>query len=150
MKRHTLIYIIAIVLIGLLLTRCDTFDYRDYIPGMWDLHKGERPTDYAPAKWSSENPNIWFEVPVPEDENASSQIALNGEIVLDDRTIQITVRFDPGRTIFVYNAAPEGGILFDGTCKFSSEKLIVKINKKSDTIFDGQYDKITFVKTATE
>jgi len=46
---------------------------------MWDPHQGERPTDYAPSKWTSEAPSIWFEVLAPNDDNSRAK-SLNGEI----------------------------------------------------------------------
>lgn len=117
---------------------------------MWDPHQGERPTDYAPSKWSSEAPNIWFEVLATDDDNSKTQKSLNGEIILDDKTIKITISFDGGKSVFIYNADSEGGLLLKGTCKFNSEKLIVTIDKKTNAILNGQYDTITFVRKPTE
>lgn len=136
------------VLICLLLSSCNGFDFRDYIPGMWDPHQGERPTDYAPSKWTSETPNIWFKVLTSADDN--SQESLNGGIVLDDKTIKITVSFDGGKSVFIYNADSEGGLLLKGTCRFNPEKLIVTVDKETDAILNGQYDTITFVRKPTE
>lgn len=150
MKRHTAVCVIGIVLMCLLLSACNGFDFRDYIPGMWDPHQGKRPTDYAPSKWTSEAPNIWFEVLASDDDNSKIQKALYGEIILDDKTIKIIVSFDGGKSVFIYNVDSEGGLLLKGTCKFNSEKLIVTIDKETDVIFNGQYDTITFVKKTTE
>lgn len=150
MKRHTTVCVIGMVLMCLLLSACNGFDFRDYIPGMWDPHQGERPTDYVLSKWSSETVNIWFEVLTADDDNSKTQKSLNGEIILDDKTIKIKVSFDGGRSIFIYKADSEGGLLFKGTCKFDPEKLIVTIDKGTDTLFNGQYDTIIFVKNPME
>jgi hypothetical protein len=137
-------------LMCLLLSGCYGSDFRNYIPGAWDPHSGERPKDYAPSKWVSENPNIWFEVPAFEEGNSNTQTSLNGEIMLEDKTIKITVCFDGGRSVFIYNADSEGGLLLTGLCTFDPEKLIVEIDKKDDVIFGGKYEEITFVKSASE
>jgi len=149
-KRYTFTFVIGIVLMFLLLSVMNGFDFRDYIPGMWDPHQGERPTDYAPSKWASFTPNIWFEVLASDDDNSKLQASLNGEIVLDDEILKIKLSFDGGKSVFIYNAGSEGGLLLKGTCKFNSEKLIVTIDKKSDVIFNGQYDTITFTRKPTK
>jgi hypothetical protein len=137
-------------LMCLLLSGCYGSDFRNYIPGTGDTHSGRRPTDYAPSKWISENPNIWFEVPTSEDDDSNTQAFLNGEIMLEDKTIRITVFFNRGRSIFIYNEDSQGEQVLYGLCTFDPEKLIVEIDKKDDAIFGGQYKEITFVKAASE
>lgn len=109
-------------------------------------HQGERPFDYPPARWISENPNIWFDV-VSHDGNPSRRSEPKGKVELTGRSVEIIVGFDITNRIFVrenINASnPQG---FNGTCKFNPEKLIVTVNKEKDTLFHGEYDTITFIR----
>jgi hypothetical protein len=150
MKRYITVCSICMFLMCLLLSGCYGSDFRNYIPGAWDPDSGKRPTDYGPSKWIYEDPNIWFEVPAPEEGSSNRQTALNGEIKLEDKIIKITVFFNSGRTVFITKADTEDGLLLTGLCTFNSEKLVVEIDKKDDVIFGGQYDEITFVKAASE
>lgn len=145
-KMYTASCVIGLVLMCLLLSACNGFDFRDYIPGMWDPHQGERPTDYAPSKWTSKIPEIWFEVLASDDNTSNAQQSLNGEIILDDKTIKIVVCFDGGRSVFIYKADAEGGLLLNGTCKFNPGELIITVDKETDTLFNGEYETITFVR----
>lgn len=108
------------------------------------LHQGERPTDYGPAKWISNDPNIWFEVLETDDKLGTNRMSPIGQIILGNRSIDFTMHFDGGITVYFYNADGKSGLLFSGTCNFSIDNLIVKINKNKDTVFNGEIDQIVF------
>ena len=102
-----------------------------------DFFSGKRPIDYDNTKWVSSEPDIWFTV--------QDRISI-GEITIDGVTTEIWVIFDFGNGVsFRPPRTSENQLgyynygLFEGTCEFSKDRLIVTIadNKKnflSDTI----------------
>lgn len=151
MKKYAAIYIIGIVMMCLLLSSCSDFDIKDHIPGMWDPYLDKRPPDYAPSKWVSEDPNIWFEV-LAYDDYSEQENSLHGEIILDNKIIEVLPYFNRhgSRMVTFYYGGAEGGALLQGSCRFSPEKLVITVDKKNDKVFRGQYDTITFVREAAE
>jgi len=102
--------------------------------------------------WVSKVPDIYFTSKRAfEDENWD----LLGEIKIDDEYVGICVSFHgytENVTFYIndgsgYDKSKE---LFGAVCKSYKDKLIMKINKKRDYIFDGQYDTITFIKESLE
>jgi hypothetical protein len=49
-----------------------------------DMHSGKRPCDYPPAKWVSEEPEMWFE-------GVYKIYGFDGCLVLDGQIIEIKV-----------------------------------------------------------
>lgn len=127
MKRFLLITCILLVLITL--SACV------------DYYAGRRPYDYGRAMWISESPDAWFMVTSEDDENF---IYPKGEITIDDKTIEFTLSFGHDNVAF-FTDENEDDIL-RGSCKFGPEKLIITVDKDKDTIFNGQYDTITFIR----
>lgn len=115
--------------------------------GCVNLYNGRRPADYGPAIWISKNPDIWFEVPIIQDQNDRKE-SFAGQISFNDQTIQINVAFNYGNTVFFFKSTSDGGMLLNGRCDFGSEKMIVKIDKKSDNLFGGFYDQIVFIRSS--
>jgi len=112
-------------------------------------YQGQRPFDYPPAKWVSEDPDIWFVTRAPGDPlpagvtNSWVQI---GQLRINGETIDIVVGFDGGHGIDVdaRTQTSTNNVLFLGSCKFSPDKLTVSIYKNYDNIFNGQYKTIVF------
>lgn len=109
-------------------------------------YQGERPTDFGLSEWVSSDPYMWFKVSEITNDPTASEIIPKGQIVLQSKTIEFNVHFDGGSSAWFYTPNEEGTLLFIGACKFSPEKLIVKIDKSTDTIFNGKKDEITFVR----
>ena len=109
-----------------------------------DVYTGKRPYDYGEATWVSESPDAWFIVASQEDEDV---IYPKGAFTIGSETIRFTLSFGHG-IVAEFTDENDDEILL-GTCEFSPEKLIITVDKKTDTLFDGGYDTITFVRTAS-
>ena len=103
-----------------------------------------RPIDYAPSKWVSEEPDMWFIVPEQDHSAYTYSEPAAGEITIEGQKIPFQIWFTPVDLVTFYN---DEGDLFDGICKFSPEKMTVKIRKsEEDKAFHGTVDKIVFVR----
>jgi len=110
-----------------------------------DVHSGKRPLDYPPAKWVSEEPEMWFEIGKSDNSAYSPRENIYGFLVLDGHNIEIEVFFDGGNGIY-FNATSDFDKFTKGHCKFRSDKLIVKIDKERDGFLNGLYKTITFIR----
>ena len=113
------------------------------------MYEGKRPYDYGAAKWVCQNPSAFFIVN-PEDEEyycPKGEMELDGQVVPFELGFTIktnTVRFHFEGEYHDYRS-------FTGTCVFSPEKLIVKIDRDIITLFPDQYDELIFTRMpATE
>lgn len=113
-------------------------------------HQGERPFDYPPARWVSETPDLWFDV-YSFDEYANRIIELDGQLVLSEQSIDVIVWFNYTDVVTIRKKDSDNNLAsLKGTCKFDPEKLIVTVDKETDTLLNGQYDTITFIRKPTE
>lgn len=116
----------------------------------YDLYYGKRPYDYGAARWVCEDISAWFEV----DPDAEEYYYPEGEVEIDDQTWHLKLYFVTEtkyvslKTSRSYESG-KGSYIgdLDGECEFSPEKLIIKIDKETDTIFHGQLDELVFVRT---
>ena len=111
-------------------------------------YQGERPFDYPPARWISQMPDLWFDVgDMSFYQDGTKEILLEVQLTTENQIIDVTVSFDYTDRIFVVRkidgAKP---CFFEGHCKFSPEKLVVTVEKDSDSLLNGQYDTITFIR----
>ena len=111
-----------------------------------DFYSGKRPYDYGKATWVCESPDAWFIVNTPEDDERF--VYPKGEIAVGDKTIKFTLSF--GHSNVASFTDKNHNVILRGACKFSPEKLIITVYKETDTIFNGQYDTITFVRNASD
>jgi len=95
--------------------------------GCTDFYSGKRPIDYGRAKWISELPDIWFIVKDPEPGYSIPK----GEMIVEDSVIYFSLFFSNGNDAFFSNGDQS---LFRGFCKFSAEKLVVKIHKTKNLL----------------
>ena len=120
----------------------------------FDPYYGKRPYDYGASTWVCENPSARFVVN-PEDEDYDTP---QGEIQLNDDDIPFKLIFvtQTDQVFFViskrgvsydegYN---DGG--FEGDCVFSPEKFVIKVDKDTDTLFNGQYDELVFLRISSD
>jgi len=111
-------------------------------------YQGERPFDYPPARWISQTPDLWFDVgdkSVYQD--ATKELLLEGQLTTENQRMDVLVSFGAVDEIYIKRkidgAKP---CWFKGHCKFSPEKLVVTVEKDSDSLLNGQYDTITFIR----
>ena len=102
-----------------------------------DFHSGKRPYDYPSTKWVSEDPEIWF------GGRYDHNHGFDGLLLVDGQSIEINVFFNKGSGVS-FTKRYEDELGTRGLCKFSPDKLIVKIDKERDTYFNGRYKTITF------
>ncbi len=122
-------------------------------------HPTERPFNYPPAKWVSDVPDISFIV--SEEKYAewvyppTDDYILDGELNVGGKTTGLEVFFNGGNQVYFYDKekSSQPGIrgidkydyvLIEGDCTFGPEELIVEVNEKTDKVFDGKYEIITF------
>ena len=139
--KRAIMCVVCIFVICVLLPGCYGRDIRNYIPGMWNPYRNERPTAFVPSKWVSDEPYIWFNVLADDD--------VEGQATVDGKVINIVVHFDGGRGILVFDS-DKGGIILRGFCEFSSEGLVVEVDEESDLLYNFKYPKITFYKCAID
>ncbi|MBQ7645696.1 MAG: hypothetical protein IJS94_00355 [Clostridia bacterium] len=120
----------------------------------FDPYYGKRPFDCGKAKWICEEPSAWFTV----DPDAADYHYPKGEIALGERSIEVGFRFIAETDlVYIDLIGSEGSSILEsaagynelirGECAFSPEKLIIKIDPGSDTLFNGKYETITFIRT---
>ena len=107
----------------------------------FDTYYGKRPFDYDNAIWICENPCGWFLIDHNEDEYYNPK----GEIEIDEKKIRIQLFFIH-ETEYVILSDGLGADTF-GECIFSPQKLIIKVDKEDDAIFEGKYDELIFIRT---
>jgi len=109
-----------------------------------DPYKGVRPSDLGQAKWTSQNPSAFFKV----DAESEDKDTLSGEIVVDGKTLRMELKFQSGSNgvlIIAFDNDKYVGELH-GNCEYTKEKMVVKVNSEVDSLFNGSYKEITFVK----
>jgi hypothetical protein len=130
---------ILIVLSIICLTSCN-----------FDPYGGTRPIDYGETCWVCENPPANFTVdPLLED-----YYYPEGEIKINNNLLKFKMYFIHGtnevlvKIIDEYSSAqaPADIVGFDGYCTFSKDKLIIKIDKETDNLFNGKYNELIFVR----
>ena len=109
-----------------------------------DFYSGKRPYDYGKAIWVCESPDAWFIVNTPEDDEYF--FYPKGEFAIGNKTVKFTLSF--GYSNVASFEDENDDMILLGTCKYSSEKLIITVDKEKDTLFNGQYDTIIFIRNA--
>ena len=113
------------------------------------LYNGERPIDYRYTRWISETPYVWFDV---TDVNLMSELGKDYDaegvwVKENGETVAIAVLFDYVDGVAIRTLNGDGRVFF-GKCVFGEECMTVTPNtRREDTLFEGKYETITFVKT---
>lgn len=110
-----------------------------------DPYSGQRPYEQGDGTWVCNEVPIWFYccedvAQYPGDADAYGEVILNGEV------LQIELLFVHQTNILFVNCLDNPEFEFDGECEFSPTQMVVIIDKNTDTMFNGQYDKIIFNK----
>lgn len=139
---------IMTVVIIFVLSGCE--DVLRWIPNFgYHPYGGERPNDYPPAKWISETPDLWFEIPLFDDSSGRPE-RYEGQLTIDGQGEVIYVAFGYIDQIYIVKENDDEPYTLEGHCKFSPEKLVVTVDKEKDTLLHGQYDTLTFVRYLSE
>lgn len=128
MKKHISV-ILTIVVVLALFSGCQFYGNR--IVG-----QGKRPTNFLGTIWVSKDPDIWFEVIGEQNGSRELKGYINKNGVLHD----INLGINGGGMIII--GPPESGLT--GQCEFYTHKLVIEVDKESDTLFNGAYDTIVF------
>jgi hypothetical protein len=105
---------------------------------------GQRPTEYSPAIWRSEDPDIWFEV-LEYDQDRSYQTI--GQLTIGGNVYSFSAFFNYGSGVNFRDTEDYTIRYFKGSCIFGPDKLVVKVDPKYDYIFNGSVKEITFIRT---
>ena len=150
-KKIILLVIIAVLLYATLLFLMSTHEEWFYwIPGNYYPYPDIRPETHYNTIWRSEDPDIYFLVPP----STGKEPDLRGELILDGEKYEIGVYM--GRTtimriwVFDDKYRTETGVGISGECTFKEDRVIVKVDKESDIVFNGKYSEITFYKSDYE
>lgn len=93
---------------------------------------------------------MWFDVESPY-EDASKVVEMEGQLVVDGECVSVVVCFDYTDKIYIRRKeAKNTPCVLKGSCAFSPDVLVVKVEKETDSLLNGKYDTITFVRTETE
>ena len=129
--------------------------------GCWKPNYENEPSNMYGTRWVSENPDIWFEVPEEKVEDGSYY----GILSIEDSEMKIKVSFGyfaAEMTIVQwegmelesgeeYTPVLETDVpLAKGECDYQPDKCIVTIYPEEDTLFNGKYETIVFVKEPLE
>ncbi len=122
-----------------------------FISCNFDPYHGKRPWDYGSAKWVCEDPKAWVEVDVESEEFDFPK----GEVIINDRPIKFRLCFihQTNQVFFQITEKTSNSIFyevpeFSGECTFAPDKLVIKVDKDSDTVFSGKYDELVFTRNA--
>lgn len=135
-----LIAFLIIILLILIVALIDPNYVAPYIPGNHIPLKAYRPTHCPGTQWISEDPDISFEVP----DEYGTYWELDAVLNMNGEKREVCLVFNPGVYVNVYDKTENGGKIFDGRCRFYSDKMVIEIDE--DVIFDGQYKTVTFYK----
>lgn len=117
----------------------------------FDPYYGKRPFDYGEAKWTCDAPLAWFIV----DPYADDYDSPTGVVQVNNQTIQFRLIFVHETNLVFFQTIDAGTAEYNnaeltGECVFSSTKFTIKVDTKTDSIFNGQYEELVFKKTLAE
>lgn len=144
-KKIILLVIIAVLVYVILFILA----YNRWIPVNAYPYYDIRPENQDNTIWRSEDPDIYFIVPPETSENRE----LRGEVILDGEKYEIDISMGIEKmkiSVFDDKYKTENGIAIKGKCTFKKDRVIVKVDKESDIVFNGKYSEITFYKSDYE
>lgn len=111
-----------------------------------DRYVNKYPTHYKNSQWVCENPNITYIVG-----DFKNNIGDYAEVVIDQKTYYFGFGFSSTTADGIkYDLGENGDIIdtgehyFLGTGKYSENEFTITIDKESDKLFCGEYDKLVF------
>ena len=104
------------------------------------------PTNYTDSKWECTNPNITY-----YGGNFKNNISNYAEVIIDEKSYYFGLGFCATTADGIKYTLDENGDMIDtgehyflGTGKYGKNKFTIKIDKDSDKLFGGKYDKLIF------
>ena len=120
------------------------------------LYVGEKPYNYGDSIWICEEPKITYTVKMKYDEDEKMDVPESNAVTyIDGNEVFLDFGFI-GNTIRIYQLESieskeyTGETFLNGTCKFSETKFTIKVDTESDTLFNGKYDKLVFIRQEDE
>ena len=105
------------------------------------------PYDSPCSEWRSEDPDMSFTV----GQEAGLNKKIYGSVIIEGQEYGISIGFSWGGHATIILRDEDGNIVvgkyLEGQCKYSKEKMVLKVDKKNDKIFNYKYSKIVFTKT---
>lgn len=122
-----------------------------------DPYSNKRPFDYGEATWVCKEADIRFFIDLEKEDYYYPE----GYLQLDDnkylckfyfihQTNQVSISIYPLEYINIPDTERDRNSIvaeLDGECEFSKECLVIKVDTASDTIFNGEFEKLTFYRT---
>ena len=115
--------------------------------GMFGCWLENAPYDSPCSEWRSEDPDMSFTV----GQEGGIDDAIYGSAIIEGQEYGISIGFGWGGHAMIILCDEDGqfvmGKYLEGQCKYSKEKMVLKVDKKKDKIFNYKYSKIVFTKT---
>lgn len=122
----------------------------------WKPFIGKRPPDYGDGVWICEEPKITYTVKMKYDEEEKMDVPESDAVTyIDGNEVFLDFGFI-GNTIRIYQLESieskeyKDETFLNGNCKFSETKFTIKVDTESDTLFNGKYDELVFVRQEDE
>lgn len=115
---------------------------------------GKRPTDFPMTRWVCEEADMYFDVPaeyspIVIDGVDTFDTCMYGAITVNGQYYGVRVNFGYGSEVFFDSSDTfEDQPYTMGACDFSTEKLVVTIDKERDGFepMKGRFDTLTFIR----
>ena len=105
------------------------------------------PYDSPCSEWRSEDPDMSFTV----GQEGGLNDDIYGSVIIEGQEYGISIGFSWGGHATIILLDEDGNIVvgkyLEGQCKYSKDKMVLKVDKKNDKIFNYKYSKIVFTKT---
>lgn len=115
--------------------------------GMFGCRLENGPYDSPCSEWRSEDPDMSFTV----GQESGLTEKIYGSVIIEGQEYCMYICFSWGGHATIILCDEDGqfvmGKYLEGQCKYSKEKMVLKVDKKKDKIFNYKYSKIVFTKT---
>ena len=102
------------------------------------------PYDFPGSVWESDDPQIILHVADGFPEHA------NATLVLNDKEIPVIIYMDSYNTRVDIDTRTPRELVLIGSGKFRSDRVIITVNEKYDSLYGGAYEKIILYRTDTQ
>ena len=100
-----------------------------------------QPYNYENSIWVCDEPEITYYVLDSPDNESYAVVKINGQDIMLDFGFRSTLLF-----AFIHDESESEANkeCFTGTCQYSKEKFVVKVDIESDRLFGGKYETLVF------
>ncbi len=120
------------------------------------LSVGDNPSAYPPARWEAQTPAIWFDI-VPHEDYTANGGYYKGQAMTENGEIPIEVKFgafayatEDQIEIWARDPISKALCFLEGSCKFYPDRVVVSVDRETDTLFGGTYETIIFYRQMNE